>query len=261
MDIPVEIKGCIADICSEVFSWEKLETFGNRLGLLPEEIEERRGMEHGKKKISLYIMNQSETELEIAIKTLMDMAKRGTFNDDQRELVMDKLNPIMEQKLEATVNKRGEIISKDIFLDQKGELINKKLINNSFNNTKIIFEEAYKTYLKSEKGSLSLLRSAYESLIREIIRDKGLTHTNMKDDLDQLKSLGIIEDLEVQNYTCPKCQHNKRDHEFNYSYNIFGLLSNFGSHDGITDKKKSDMIFTATISFIYYLLKSYEDNS
>jgi hypothetical protein len=64
--------------------------------------------------------------------------------------------------------------------------------------------------------------------------------------------------MEIPNSECQKCHHKKRDHELNYSYAIYGLLSHYGSHKELVTEELANFLFTSTSAFIWLLINRYE---
>ena len=123
-----------------------------------------------------------------------------------------------------------------------------------FNKSSKCFDQATKTYKSSSKGSLSLLRSTMESLLEEILFSKGITPSrNYKDRLSQVSNLGILKILSTQE--CIRCHYKKKDHEFNYGYTLFALLSHYGSHTADVDETLANFLYISTSAFILLIIK------
>lgn len=51
----------------------------------------------------------------------------------------------------------------------------------------------------------------------------------------------------------------KKDNEFDYSYDIYSLLSHYGSHAELITDEVANFLFTSTIAFIWFLINRYEN--
>jgi len=173
----------------------------------------------------------------------------------------DELKHIIERFTLHTIDGDGNLIpitepTKEFV--EKRTYIEEKLGDFGFNETLANYKDALKTYKTTYKGSISLLRSTFESLVDEIIESKEEPlKSNQKDKLAQLEQLGIIKEIDTQE--CPKCHHKKKDNEFNYSYDIYSLLSHYGSHAELITDEVANFLFTSTIAFIWFLINRYEN--
>jgi len=177
-------------------------------------------------KAAQYIVENTDNQ-DILIKTVFDAIKS---RDDE---IYTELNSIMERTMQCRMDEKWDIIH--IFdpilqISEKRVYTERKLEEFGFNTTLTNYKSALKTYQIDYKGSISLFRSTFESLVDEIIISKGETlKSNMfKDKLIKLQKLGIIKEIDTQQ--CQRCQYKKKDSEFNYSYDIYSLLSHYGSH-------------------------------
>ena len=142
-------------------------------------------------------------------------------------------------------------------LAQKPDLIGRKLKALGFHISFANYDQASKTYRTSPKACLSLLRTTVESLNEENIRAKGLTPAaNHKDRLSQIVTLGLVKT--ISSTDCTTCHHRKLDNEFNLSYDLYGLLSHYGSHTRLVDDPMANFLFTATASYIWLIINRFE---
>ena len=115
------------------------------------------------------------------------------------------------------------------------------------------YKDAYETYSTSPKGAMSLLRSAYEELVKHLLNDNGIIPiANMKNNLDKIQQLNLL--LTLPSTSCSTCGYKKKDHEFNFSYTIYGLLSYYGSHTATVDEKLGNFLFSSTSALILLIL-------
>ena len=195
------------------------------------------------------------------IKTIFEQLEKIISSEDFSTKIK-KLNSTMGKTMQRQIDKEGNIIpvfDYDLKIIEKETYIERKLKEFGFNKTLTNYRDALNTYKTSFKGSISLLRSTFESLADEIIRSKGKTSKNsQKDKLIQLKELGILKEIDAQE--CLKCHYKKRDGEFNYSYDIYSLLSHYGSHKELMTEELANFLFTSTLTFFWFLINRYENN-
>lgn len=260
MELSLEVKGYIQDKVANIFSWDKISVFGKRVGIDTSSIDKRHKEDYNftKRKACSYIMEQiSKNKGEIVVKTLIDMAKYGTWDQDYSGEVLTEINPILERTMNCRANKNGEILPIFPLLDEEPTLILIKLKSMGFTKGYSNYRDAFKTYRTSPKGSLGLLRASIEGVVEEILKSRGKVSTsNMKENLSKLKDLGILK--EILNGECLMCHHKKKDHEFNYAYIVFGLLSHYGSHQELVTEELANFLFTSTSAFIWFLINRYE---
>jgi len=188
---------------------------------------------------------------------LIKRVYKAISKDDDK----DELKNIIEISTLHTIDGDGNLIpitepTKEFV--EKRTYIEEKLGDFGFNETLANYKDALKTYKTTYKGSISLLRSTFESLVDEIIESKEEPlKSNQKDKLAQLEQLGIIKEIDTQE--CPKCHHKKKDNEFNHSYDIYSLLSHYGSHAELITDEVANFLFTSTIAFIWFLINRYEN--
>jgi len=205
-------------------------------------------------KAAQYIVENTDNQ-DILIKTVFDAIKS---RDDE---IYTELNSIMERTMQCRMDEELNVIpilEPDLKIHEKETFIERKLKDFGFNKTLKNYKDAIKTYNTSYKGSISLLRSTFESLVDEIIESKGeQLKSNQKDKLLQLEKLGILK--AIDNQECPKCHHKKKDSEFNYSYDIYSLLSHYGSHKELLTEELANFLFTSTLGFVWFLINRYEN--
>jgi hypothetical protein len=209
-------------------------------------------------KAAQYIVENTGNQ-DILIKTVFDAIKS---RDDE---IYTELNSIMERTMQCRMDEKWDIIP--IFdpilqISEKRVYTERKLEEFGFNTTLTNYKSALKTYQIDYKGSISLFRSTFESLVDEIIISKGeiLKSNVFKDKLIQLKKLGIIKEIkEIDTQQCQRCQYKKKDSEFNYSYDIYSLLSHYGPHPRLITKEVANFLFTSTLVFVWFLINRYEN--
>ena len=255
MKLSIEVEGYIQDIIAQILSWDKIKVFGKRIGVDTTDINTR----DGKRSVVENILTKaSSKDASIIISTLIDMSKKGTYDSDFSEKILSEINPILDRTMKCRVDVNGAITPIFSLLDEEPNLIVKELNRLGFNKARKCFDQATKTYKNSPKGSLSLLRSTMESLLEEILFSKGITpSSNYKDRLCQVSNLGILKILSTQE--CSRCHYKKKDHEFNYGYTLFALLSHYGSHAADVDEKLAHFLYTSTSAFLLLVIQRFDN--
>ena len=113
--LSLEVKGHIQRCISTIFSWDKLYEFGTSIGVETKAIREKG--ESGpnfdpywtKKTAAAYIMDNANDDVEIILRTLILMSKKGTWNNDYSERVVEELNPILEKTMKMKIDAKGQI--------------------------------------------------------------------------------------------------------------------------------------------------------
>ena len=289
MELSWEVKGYLADLIARE-SFGRIKIIGMRVGIAPEIIQIQRlnnplnpfpfggslgiamltifdsykldpyeGM-NPNEKAALFIIENTDNQ-DLLIETVLDMAKRGKIGRKRYTEIYCELNSLMERTMQCRMDEKWDIIpifNPNLQISEKRTYIEKKLDNFGFNKTLTNYKSALKTYPIDYKGSISLLISTFESLVEEIIKSKGETlKSNQKDNLTQLEKLGIINEIDTQQ--CQKCQYKKKDSELNYSYDIYSLLSHYGSHTELITEEVANFLFTSTLGFVWFLINRYEN--
>jgi antirestriction protein len=271
MELSWVVKGYLADLIARE-SLGRIKIIGMRVGIEPgtiESLNEPRVIlddEHdpyegmsSNEKAALYIIKNTDNQ-DLLIETVLDMAKKGVggkwFNR-----IYPELNSIMERTMQCRIGAEWNIIpilDENLQTSEKETFIEKKLEEFGFNETLANYKEALKTYKTSYKGSIALLRSTFESLVDDIMESKGEPlKSNQKAKLAQLEKQGILKEIDTQQ--CQKCQYKKKDSEFNYSYDIYSLLSHYGSHKELLTEELANFLFTSTLGFVWFLINRYEN--
>lgn len=242
MELTLEVKGKIADITAVKFSWDKITTFGTTIGVDVSAVPR-----DSKRKLTSYIMEHMPKEnAELALRTLFEMSTRGPFDADVSNEVLQQLNPILEHTMNIQIDENGDV--KPLFPLLKGEsdIILEKLEDLGFTTSHSNYTGALTTFSNSPKGSLGLLRATVEGLTDEILAAQTVTPVvSYKDRVVQLRALGVLEQL-------------PHDSEVNYTYDLYGLLSHYGSHPELVDDDIAEQIFTSGSVLILFLLKRYQ---
>lgn len=283
MELSLEVKGYLLDLIARE-SLGKLQIIGMRVGIAPETIQSlnpsefmrgwTRGLLHTymfesdvdretspNEMTALYIIENADNQ-DILIETVLDIAKREKIGGKGYTKIFAELNSLMERTMQCRMDEKWDIIP--IFdpilqISEKRVYTERKLEEFGFNKTLTNYKSALKTYQIDYKGSISLFRSTFESLVDEIIISKGETLKSnvFRDKLIQLEKLGIIK--EIDNQDCLKCLYRKKDSEFNYSYAIYSLLSHYGPHPTLITKEVANFLFTSTLVFVWFLINRYEN--
>jgi hypothetical protein len=260
MKLSLEIKGYIQDMCAKIFSWDKINTFGKRVGVDTKYIDEQHKSNPNftKRKASSYIIEKlPEDTGEFVIQTIIEMAKSGTWDQDSSKKILSEINLILDRTMNCKVDEKGRTIPTFPFLLEESDLISVNLKTLGFEKGNSNYRDAFNTYKTSPKGSLGLLRTALEGVVEDVIKSKAITPTNnMTENISKLKDLGILN--ETPNGECSKCHYKKRDHELNYAYTLFGLLSHYGSHKELVSAETANFLFTSTSAFIWLLINRYK---
>ena len=277
MELSLEVKGYLADIISRE-SMGRIEHIGMMVGIEPEKVQEYvynmqpiykmsgiyynpyyEGMSQNEL-AARYIIKNTDNQ-DILIKTILDMAKRNEMGGKWYTKMYAELNSFMERTMQCRMDEKWNILpilDENLQISKKLTFIERKLEEHNFNMTLSNYKSALNTYKIDYKASIAMLRSTFESLVSEIIESKGEKETgNQKDDLAKLKKIGIINEIDTQQ--CQNCQYKKRDSEFNYSYNIFSLLSHYGSHKELLTEDLANFLFTSASVFIWFLINRYEN--
>jgi len=255
MELSIEVKGYIQDVlATKIYAWEKIKTFGKRIGVETSSIERGRS----KRQACEYILNNIPKDTaENVVSALVQMSKRGLWDHDYSKQILDEINPIMERTMNCKADDEGRITPIFPLLKQEPDLIVKELNSLGFAKTSSSYDQASKIYRSSPKGTLGLLRAAIDSLTEEMLTSKGITPSaNFKDRLTQFSKLGTL--MTLSTTECVTCHHRKQDLEFNYSYVLWGLLSHYGSHTGLVDDSLANFIYTSTSAFLWFLINRYK---
>jgi len=262
MELSLEVKGYLADIIARE-SLGKIKIIGMRVGIESEIIESfsrsMTGLRDCNEDSAIHIVENAQDEDRL-IETILDIAKRDGIGGKWYTKIFTELNSLMERTMQCRIDKKQNIIpifDENLQIYEKETFIEKKLEEFGFNKTLTNYKSALKTYPINYKGSISLFRSTFECLVDDIITSKGEPlKSNQKDKLAQLEELGIIKEIDTQ--YCKQCQYKKRDSEFNYSYDIYSLLSHYGSHKELLTEELANFLFTSTLAFIWFLINRYE---
>jgi len=263
MELSWEVKGYLADLIARE-SFGGIIFIGMRVGIGPETIQSLNepsvviddihihddpyeGM-NSNEKAALHIVEYTDNPNHL-IETVLDMAKREKIGGKWYNEIYVELNSLMERTMQCRIGAEWNIIpifDENLQISKKETFIEKKLEEFGFNKTLTNYKSALKIYPIDYKGSISLFRSTFESLVSEILESKGeiVTH-NQKDNLIRLKKWGIFKKIE-------------NDNEVEYSYKIFGLLSHYGPHEELITEEVANFLFTSTLAFIWFLINRYE---
>jgi hypothetical protein len=271
MELSWEVKGYLADLIARE-NLGKIQIMGMRVGIDPETVEVNAHPEvyhegydaypgmNPNEKAALYLIEHTGNP-NLLIETVLDIAKRDGIGGKWYTKIFTELNSLMERTMQCRIGAEWNIIpifDENLQTSEKATYIERKLKELGFNKTLINYKDAINTYKTSYKGSISLLRSTFESLVDEIITSKGESlKSNQKDKIAQLEKLEIIK--EIDNQECKKCHHKKKDSEFNYSYDIYSLLSHYGSHKELLTEELANFLFTSTLGFVWFLINRYEN--
>ena len=265
MELSLEVKGYLADLIARE-SLGRIQIIGMRVGIPRETIEsisinephvvidgvtdydDPYGELSPNEKAALHIVEYAKNP-NLLIETVLDMAKREKIGGKWFTIIYPELNSLMERTMQCRIGAEWNIIpifNENLQISEKETFIEKKLEEFGFDKTLTNYKSALKTYPIDYKGSISLFRSTFESLVDDIIESTGETlKSNQKDKLAQLKKLGILKEVE-------------KDNEVEYSYKIFGLLSHYGPHKELITEEVANFLFTSTLAFIWFLINRYE---
>jgi len=254
MELSIEVEGYIQDLVPKIFSWDKIKAFGKRIGVQTADIENL----NTKRTAVETILNKAPRDTaENIIFTLIDMAKKANWDTDKSEQILSEINPILERTMNCRVDEKGIVNLIFPLIKEEQSLIVSELNKIGFARTGSFYEQATITYKSSPKGSLSLLRSAVEALVEEILLSKSIRLlTNFKDRLSQISDLNLLRILSTTE--CTQCHYRKFDHELNHAYNLFGLLSHYGSHMELVDDALANFLYTSTSAFLWFLTNRYK---
>jgi hypothetical protein len=256
MDLSTEVKGYIQDaVPTKIYSWAKITTFGRRIGIETAGLDTKK---MNKREVVEYFMNNvPRNSGEVVLSTLISMSKKGMWDSNYSKEIVAEINPILERTMNCRIDENDKVTMLFPLLEQEPDLIATKLSDLGFIHSFANYEQAVKTYRTSPKGCLSLLRTTIESLVEELIKAKGLTPaTNHKDRLAQIAALGITKTISTTD--CTTCHYKKLDNEFNLSYDLYGLLSHYGSHGGLVDDPMVNFLFTSTSAYIWLIINRFD---
>ena len=268
MELSREIKGYLADLIARE-DIGRIKIIGMRVGISPERIQKLvsnvpfmtsaemitlafhqdpyEGMSPDEK-AALYIIENADNQ-DILIETVFDIAKREKMGGKEDTEIYRELNSLMERTMQCRMDEEWNIIpifDSSLQISEKQTFIEKKLAEFRFNTTLTNYNEAVKAYNTFPKGSISVLRSTFESLVDDIIESTGEPlNGDQRVKLGQLKKLGFLKEI-------------KKDNEVEYSYKIFGLLSHYGAHKELITEEVANFLFTSTIAFLWFLINRYE---
>jgi len=258
MELTTEVKGIIARCVADFLSHPKIALFAMSIGVDPQET---LTIQDKILKAVLILDRVPAENAEIVIKTIFEMSKKGTYNHDFSGEIRDKINFVLERTMNCIMNENGELIP--IFdpvlgINEKQTYLERKLHELGFNKSFSHYQGAMRSYRLSPKGSLSLLRASYETLVEEILTKREITlPSSFKDQLKELKRLGVL--IELDNDDCDRCHHRKMDSEYNFAYDFYSILSHYGSHTDIVTEPVANWLYTSTSAFIWFILKRYEE--
>lgn len=255
VELSIEVEGYIQDIVPKIFSWDKIKAFGKRIGVRTDEIDK---MNTKRTAVEIILNNAPRDTAENIIFTLIDMAKKANLDVDKSEQILSEINPILERTMNCKVDEKGAVTLVFPLMKEEQSLVVTELNKMGFAKTSSFYEQATITYKSSPKGSLSLLRSAVEALVEEILLSKSITPlANFKERLSQISDLTVLKTLSTTE--CRQCRYRRLDHELNHAYNIFGLLSHYGSHIELVDDSLANFLYTSTSAFLWFLTNRYKN--
>ena len=119
-----------------------------------------------------------------------------------------------------------------------------------FTNPLNDFRDAFRVFLSSGRGALAFLRGSYENIIKAMVDHFiGISYSNFMDNLIKLEQNHVIK------VSTGSSRPNK---EKELSYELFGLLSEYGSHAIITDADMNYVLFMEVVGWIYLLIKRFK---
>jgi len=261
-----EVKGYLADVIARE-SLGRIEIIGMRVGIPRETIEsisinephvvidgvtdydDPYGELSPNEKAALHIVEYAKNP-NLLIEIVLDIAKWEKIGGKGYTEIYRELNSLMERTMQCRMDEEWNIIpifDSSLQISEKQTFIEKKSAEFRFNTTLTNYKEAVKAYNTFPKGSISVLRSTFESLVDDIIESTGeQLNGDQWAKLEQLKKLGILKEI-------------KKDNEVEYSYKIFGLLSHYGAHKELITEEVANFLFTSTIAFIWFLINRYEN--
>lgn len=263
MELPSAVKGFIENwISTKLGGWNKLELFGESIGVDTSFFDEKRKKDpyFNKNKAAVYIFRNTRKDGENILKSLMRMSKKAEWDDDLSEELMNEINPILEENMKAQIDIDGNLTN--IFDDLQGleTQLPIKLRNLGFDTEAANYGKAYKSYSANEKGSLGTVRTALEGVVKSILTRNGENPTtNMKDNIRKLKNIGILQEMDTAK--CEKCDYVKRDSEFNNAYDTYSLLSHYANHTGDLTDELAIYLFTSSSALINLIITRHENIS
>lgn len=201
---------------------------------------------------NLYIAEQLVESLPEGNETLLiKICLDNVFVADKPK-VLNELKDLMERTMQCSLDENLNIIpifDSSLEIQEKQTFIEKKLDEFGFRDTLSHYKGAVKVYNANKKGSVALLRPALASLVNNILKAKNeRVLSNHKDNLVKLRNIGILK--EIENY----------DNEVEYSYALYGILSNYGSHEDEVTEELANFLYTSATTFIWFLINRYESS-
>ena len=107
MKLSMEVKGTMAEFASRALSHEKLGLLAMKLGVNPKDIKPV----WSKRQKALFIFeNMPEDHTELAIKSIIDSAKKATWDEDLSTELIPGLNYVLERTMKCKTNENGELL-------------------------------------------------------------------------------------------------------------------------------------------------------
>lgn len=199
-----------------------------------------------------------DSGLEYHKKILHDIIEDISFDEN-----VDRFNYYQEKKEEyqKSLEKLRRLLVEDGYYEENGQLIHKPVLIDDidkkyefiilnlrdYNLERLsnTFKDAVKNYSTDTRSSLNDLRTVFENLVKHMLTVNGLSIGNNKQNMEKLRDLGI---LKIPN---PGYMHTEND----FSYSIYQMLSNWGTHHSRTPLMEYDYVFSSTILYLDFLIK------
>lgn len=144
--------------------------------------------------------------------------------------------------------KDGQLIRKPVLIDdidKKYEYIILNLRDYGLEGLADTFKDAIKNYSTDTRSSLNDLRTVFENLVEHILLVNSETSGNYRQNVEKLRKIGVLK--------IPKFKYPDTENEFSYS--LYQMLSNWGTHHSRTPLMEHDYLFSSSILYLDFLIK------
>lgn len=143
----------------------------------------------------------------------------------------------------------GKLIRKSKLIDNIDDKYQYIILNlNDFNRTDLAnkFRDSIKNYSTDIPSSLNDMRTVIENLVKHVLALNHIPITrSTKENMKKLKDIGVLKE--------PNTRY--KDTENDFSYNLFQMLSNWGTHHARTPIIEHEYVFQTSILYLEFLIK------
>lgn len=248
--LPLDVRACLSDLMSALYSRTNIELLANKLNIEPEG--------ENKFKVAMDFLSRisGANELKVVQKVVQD-ARKYIRVGDYEGAVEEKLGELemsLEVSLLIIVDSDGvvlpvveESIKPD--LEERKSYLQTEMTKQGFTLSASHLTQALETYRVSYPGSIALFRNCLQSLIEEIIKRRRITPLNVfTDAIKQLVDAKVLKETE-------------RGEEPKSIEALFRMLCHYGSHPEFVTEEVANFLYLWAISTLSFILKRYEKPS